>query len=540
MSNVNIPPDIAAVFEDFWEEMLLEQFGPTPPSPAEEAAYIQEFLDQGVLTVPMPDGSRVDVVADGSVDLDALGGQSGAMGLEKSGSALSDVPAWQIVLFGAVALLIFWPLIGRPIRNTIGGIFGGSGDSDGEESSVEIELPEGIDSLVKSGDVKAPLVTPRTLEIQPNNVTTATTFVVVPVEVKEADWPCPSKKFKDQPAACWVFGTVVNYIVGIPSDGGAAAVFADLQANGGDVRLRMSTEKVLHFTIDEVRQIERHQTEVLGQHHFGLTLVALRGDGAKRYVARASYVPREISFAGDLANEWAEVIGAASGMPEDGEGQPTAEGGSGGDAAELYPTFTPTGSGGGDEIAELYPTFTPTGNGHEDEIAELYPTFTPRGGGSPEASPAPTEDAREEATPTVRVWASPAPAGTEGTQGSAPSPTPTDEPRSAGGLDDQDVTHAVTLGERVDLSDMVSIVPTDLSSDGGGNVLTIKLENQGALPYTPSWAVRAETADGEVVTDGIRQEGDQITIRASAPASVWMIRTSGKLIRIDTQNGGNS
>lgn len=527
MSTVNIPPDIAAVFEDWWSEELLKQFGNTAPSPAEEAAYIQEVLDQGVLDIPMPDGSVVTMVADGSVDTDALNTPRGEVDLGKGSGGLSDVPAWQIVLFGAVALLIFWPLIGKPIRNTIGGIFGGSrGGSESEDPQVEIELPEGIDSLVKSGDVKAPLVTPRTLEIQPSSVPTATTFVVVPVEVEEADWPCPTKKFKDQPAACWVFGTVVNYLVGIPSDGGAAAVFADLQRNGGDVRLRLSTEKVLHFTVDEVQEIERHQTEMLGQHHFGLTLVALGGDGAKRYVARANYVPREITFAGDLADDWAEVIGADSGKPEGGEVQPTTE------------------AGTEDDVAELYPTHTPTGNESEDEIAELYPTFTPTGGDSgsagAQASPTPTDAGREEATATVRVWASPTPASDESMQGSVPSPTPTDEPQSVREHDDQDVTDTVTLGERVDLSDMVSIVPVDLRSEGNGNVLTVQLENRGALPYSPSWAVRAETEDGEVVTDGISQQGDQVIIKSSAPATVWMIKTSDKLIRVDTQNGGNS
>jgi hypothetical protein len=278
---------------------------------------------------------------------------------------------------------------------------------------------------------------------------------------------------------------------------------------------------------------------MLGQHHFGLTLVALGGDGAKRYVARANYVPREITFAGDLADEWAEAIGASSGTPEsDGQVQPTPDGGAEDDVAELYPTHTPSGNGGEDEIAELYPTFTPTGNGSGDEIAELYPTFTPTGGESgsegTQASPTPADSGREEATATVRVWASPTPEDNETSQGPVASPIPTDEPQTAEGDDDQEVTHSVTLGERVDLSDMVSIVPVDLRSEGDGNVLTVQLENRGALPYTPSWAIRAETAEGEVVTDGISQQGDQVVIKSSAPASVWMIKTSGKLIRVDT------
>lgn len=439
MSNVNIPPDIAAVFEDFWDEMLLERFGPTPPSPAEEAAFIQEFLAQGIPTVPLPDGGRVDVVADGSADVGDLGAPDSDVDLESEGG-LSSVPAWQIALFVIGAFVLLWPLIGGPIKGFVGGVFGGSGGNGGdggEEVPIEAGLPEGIDSLVRSGDVRAPLVTPRTLEIQPSSVPTASTFVVVPVEVEEADWPCPTKKFKGEPAACWVFGTVVNYLVGIPSDIGARALFDDLQG-GGSIHLRLSTEKVLRFTVDDVRQIERHQTEVLGQHHFGLTLVALGGKGAMRTIAQASYIPDE------MASGWE--------MPEDNLSE---------------------GEGGTE-------TFV-----------------TPIGAVAAEESRGRTGD-------------------------TAPAQS-----------------HTVTLGERVDLSEMVSIVPVGLRNGGNKSTLVLRVENRGSLPYTPQWTVSAQTDDGEVVTGGIEQENDQITIEASKPATVWTIEASGQVIRVNTETGGS-
>jgi hypothetical protein len=445
-------------------------------------------------------------VADGSVDLDAQSRPKGDMDLgESSGSSLSDIPIWQIALFGVAALFIFWPLIGRPIKNTLGRIVDGSNKNGDDEVSVEIELPEGIDSLVKSGDVKAPLVTPRTLEIRPNGVASATTFIVVPVEVEEADWPCPTKKFKGQPAACWVFGTVVNYLVGIPNDAGSAAVFEDLQQSGGSVQMRMSTEKVMRFTVDRVQQIERHQTEALGQHHFGLTLVGLGGDGAQRYVAQASYVPQELAFSDQVPEGWAAPEGSLA--SEEEHQQPTTESQDDEEAASLHATLSPTAE------------------------AERV-----------EASPAPSEGRREETAATVEVWASPTPAGIE-REDDVPEtpPTATTVPHVSSEEDETpDVTHSVTLGERVELSDRVSIVPVGLKSEGDGSLLTVRLENRGSLPYTPSWAVRAETADGEVVTNGITQEGDRVTIKASAPASVWIIKTSKQLIQVHTQTGGGS
>jgi len=429
-ANVNISNRLEVVFERFWKGYLQENLGSASPPVDEELALIQELLDQGVRTVPLEDGRVVEILSDGSADVVDASDESidDALSEDRSGG-LSDVPKWQIVAFALGALVLFWPLIGEPVKGFVGGIFGsGGGNGNGSEDvPIEAQLPEGIDALVKSGDVKAPLVTPRTLEIRPRGVSTSTTFVVVPVEVEEADWPCPTRKFKGEPAACWVFGTVVNYLVGIPSGTDAEALFDALQS-GGEARLRLSTEKVLRFVVDGVQEIERHQTEVLGQHHFGLTLVGLGGEGPMRRVARASYIPEEI------AGTW--------------------EGGS-------------LSGSSGDQSA----------------------TAALQGGGSVSGAAATAE------------------------------------------------MRTVTLGERVDLSEMVSIVILGLQSGDDGSSLVVGIENRGSLPYTPNWRAAAETDTGEVVTADITQQENEVIVEASAPATAWMIQTSGHVIRVTT--GGN-
>jgi hypothetical protein len=428
-ASVNISNRLEVVFERFWKDYLQENLGSASPPVEEELALIHDLLDQGVRTVPLEDGRVVEILSDGSADVVASDQSiDDALSEDRSGG-LSDVPKWQIVAFVLGALVLFWPLIGDPVKGFVGGIFGSGGGNGngGEDVSIEAQLPEGIDALVKSGDVKAPLVTPRTLEIRPSGVSTSTTFVVVPVEVEEADWPCPTRKFKGEPAACWVFGTVVNYLVGIPSGTDAEALFDALQS-GGEARLRLSTEKVLRFVVDGVQEIERHQTEVLGQHHFGLTLVGLGGEGPMRRVARASYIPEEI------AGTW--------------------EGGS-------------LSGSSGDQSA----------------------TAAIQGGGSVSGAAATAE------------------------------------------------THTVTLGERVDLSEMVSIVILGLQSGDDGSSLVVGIENRGSLPYTPNWRAAAETDTGEVVTADITQKEDRVILQASARATAWTIQTSGHVIRVTT--GGN-
>lgn len=298
--SVHIPPDVARVLEAFWKEQLRQEFGHTPPTAKEELAYIGSFRERGLPVVPLRDGSRVSV---GPTGRGAAVGDDRDLAEELPIQRPNTTPLWKWAALGGLVLLAALPLVGPPLRRAAAGIFGASRRGSGGEASSEpladVRLPEDINSLVTSGNVNVPLVVPRTLEIKPSGSLTSTTFVVVPVEVEEADWPCPSRKFKGRPAACWVFGSVVNYLIGIPREHSQAEPLLQALASGGSAWLRMSTEQVLSFSVSPaaVSDVERHRTEVLRQDHFGLTLVGLGGEGQRRPVAVASYVPDEIAGA---------------------------------------------------------------------------------------------------------------------------------------------------------------------------------------------------------------------------------------------------
>lgn len=302
--SVRIPPDAAQVIEAFWKEQIRQAFGHTPPTPKEELAYIETFRERGLPVVPLADGSRVSVASAGRAPRMADADDAGS---DIPGRGGGETPAWKWAVVGGMVLLAALPIVGPPIRTAARaalGPSGGTGANGHSDPSVsDVSLPADINALVTSGDVKVPLVVPRTLEVRPSGALTSTTFVVVPVEVEEADWPCPSREFKGRPAACWVFGSVVNYLIGIPQGGGQADALFEALAAGGGVWLRMSTEQVVHFTIaqDGVREIGRHRTEILAQDHFGLTLVGLGGEGRSRPVAVASYVPEEVEGVSALA-----------------------------------------------------------------------------------------------------------------------------------------------------------------------------------------------------------------------------------------------
>ena len=88
----------------------------------------------------------------------------------------------------------------------------------------------------------------------------------------------------DNPVAVWLFGTVLNYAIGIPN-----SMVRNLQ-NGDRVTLNNDTGAALHFIVTEQSDAASHQTgELLSQDHIGLTLFALPAsteDGVAYAIAR--------------------------------------------------------------------------------------------------------------------------------------------------------------------------------------------------------------------------------------------------------------
>jgi hypothetical protein len=64
--------------------------------------------------------------------------------------------------------------------------------------------------------------------------------------------------------------------------------------------------------------------------------------------------------------------------------------------------------------------------------------------------------------------------------------------------------------------------------------LTVQVNNEGSLPYTPNWTAEAKTDEGEVVTADVTYKDDQVIVEASAPAAAWVIEASGHTIRVNT------
>jgi hypothetical protein len=320
---VEIPANLRPVLDNYYHRKRSERFGPAALSPEQELAFIQELLEASESVVPLPDGSEAVITGGPEWDDHERGTppRVSTPSGRKNGNALA---------FGAVMIAAIGLMFGGDIAGWAGSITqGNDGQVEGEDGVLSgsalrpdpvytpMALPSGLDDIVTAMGVRVPLVVPRTLEI--SAAITSTTFPILPVAVAVADWPCPQQ---DQPVACWVHGTVVNYLVGLPSNAATEALMGELKA-GDELRMRLSTEHSLSFTTEWVRNIPRQQVEVLRQNRFGLTLALLHGAGDSRRVAWARYGAGEDMTGAEAATTAASVstpleTGSVAPGPADG------------------------------------------------------------------------------------------------------------------------------------------------------------------------------------------------------------------------------
>ncbi|MCP4359480.1 MAG: hypothetical protein GY796_15835 [Chloroflexi bacterium] len=200
---------------------------------------------------------------------------------------------------GVVAMLVialgwfFWP--------------SGSDETNPEEMEGEVAYAASLEEAVDDGDMFVPtptpiptleaellsdvvgsgakvkdLVVPRTLEIK------GVSFIVQPVTIKVGDWPPPDI----ERAVSWVYGTVINYVMGLNGTASNKELLASLQP-GDQLLLRMSTGDAYRFVYADTVKVSPQASEVFRQNNRpGLTLVLLGDETSEtRVVIRGVYVP---------------------------------------------------------------------------------------------------------------------------------------------------------------------------------------------------------------------------------------------------------
>jgi hypothetical protein len=112
-----------------------------------------------------------------------------------------------------------------------------------------------------------------------------TVYTVFATSVKDRQWEVIKD---DSDVASWLAGTQANLVFYVPT-------LADVK-EGTEIHVRDTRGLVRTFVADEPRTVKPHQTEVLAQHHVGVTLVGPGTTAQSRHVVSASLQPRGDSY----------------------------------------------------------------------------------------------------------------------------------------------------------------------------------------------------------------------------------------------------
>jgi hypothetical protein len=174
------------------------------------------------------------------------------------------------------------------------------------------EIPQDLQVLLENGN-PLPAIAPTTVEFG----TTAYPVLAVPLE--EGRWPIPEE---EDEVALWVYGTVVNYVLGYPYSASTEAQLSGLTSSDR-ITLTLNNGTQLLFGSPEVERYEASVGTPLAQTQPGLTMVLLGGQASDRLIVKARYLPEESPETGgaqQIGDLEINVLGSAIvGQQEGGE-----------------------------------------------------------------------------------------------------------------------------------------------------------------------------------------------------------------------------
>lgn len=106
-------------------------------------------------------------------------------------------------------------------------------------------------------------------------------------------------------SALWVYGTLINYVIGLPDSDENRDLLENLTA-GAEIHLTMRDGTQFTFAVTNREYVSRNRTDVFEQSIPGVTLILLRARGDERLVVQGDYVV-DTSLAAENGNGGNEV-----------------------------------------------------------------------------------------------------------------------------------------------------------------------------------------------------------------------------------------
>ncbi len=200
-------------------------------------------------------------------------------------------PTWALLLIVLGVLLVIAAAIGTLLSNKRAQPTGGAEPQVVVKLATFIsppELPAGLVVLQENGN-PLPAAIPLYLSVRDQE------FTITPVTMEDNRWPIPAVADHQ---TVWIYGTVINYVIGIPYTQANEAILAGLDS-ASRITITLSTGVELVFGSPQARRVPGNDIRALGQEQPGLTLVLLGSSASDRLVIQARYLPEEGTTSGN-------------------------------------------------------------------------------------------------------------------------------------------------------------------------------------------------------------------------------------------------
>lgn len=222
--------------------------------------------------------------------------------IDASGSS-AMTPQRRMTLVGIVGGMIFLALVCVALAIVL---INRSGTPTVRATPASPSSPSAPEILLGSGTVPLTQTTPSAIEIKGRK------FEVVPVEVAKGTWPYQRDSLKGDKAA-WVFGTLINYIIGLDHNTSNEELLTSL-TEADTIKMMTLSGRIVTFRYSGRQWVTVDKTDVFRQIRPGLTLVLLGDNNDQRLVVSASYLaenePTPVGSAVAKVGMLVEVAGA--------------------------------------------------------------------------------------------------------------------------------------------------------------------------------------------------------------------------------------
>jgi hypothetical protein len=217
-------------------------------------------------------------------------------------------PTWAILLIVLGACIMIGVVVGGVLSLQRNRPTGGADAVSVTKLTTFLSPPEIPAELTVLQEGNTPLET-----IAPTQLSVAgTSFPVVAVLPEQGRWPLPTEQ---QELAMWMYGTVINYVVGLPYASTTESLLSGL-STADRITLTLENGTQLAFGSPQAKRVDSGDTAPMSQDRPGLTLMVLGGDQPARLIVTARYLPEAVLPAAEKNSDGITVRVVSSGLVE--------------------------------------------------------------------------------------------------------------------------------------------------------------------------------------------------------------------------------